>query len=451
MNEPGDKLHLGLWMLTTGHHIAAWRHPDSRPEAILKIEFYRELAAIAEAGKFDMVFFEDTLAARERNGEVFGEVSIYSLDPVVSIAALALATRNIGLAASYSTTYHEPFVLASKFATIDHLSRGRAAWNLVTSGPAAARNFGSAEHPDKETRYARAHDVVTICKALWDGWGEQAVGFDQAGGALYDAAGVRTADFVGRWDRVRGPLAIPRPPQGYPVFIQAGMSEWGMDFAASFAEVIFCAARTLEDAQRFRSAMRERARGHGRSPDQMKILPGYFPMIGATEKEALEKEAYFRELTHPAIQMGLLSERFNLDLSRYPMDKPFPMDDILPRLEERPNIGGDRARFLADIGESETIGDYCRKMAARTYSSHQYKAGSPDQIADHMGQWLREGGCDGFILMPAQAPGELKLFVDHVVPALRRRGLFRDDYEGSTLRDHLGLERPSRPAFGGAP
>jgi alkanesulfonate monooxygenase SsuD/methylene tetrahydromethanopterin reductase-like flavin-dependent oxidoreductase (luciferase family) len=410
MSEPGKTLHLGLWMLTTGHHIAAWRHPASRPEDILHVEFYQTLARIAEAGKFDMVFFEDTLAARERNGEIFGEVSIYSLDPVVSIAALALATERIGLAASYSTTYHAPHDLAAAFAAIDHLSGGRAAWNLVTSGPAAARNFGPAEHPDKETRYARAGEVVKTCKALWEG---------------------------------RGDAVTITPPQGHPVFIQAGMSPWGMDFAAAFAEVIFCAARTLEEGQAFRAAMREKARSHGRAPDSLKTLPGFFPVIGATETEALEKEAYFRELTHPAIQMAMLSERFNLDLSQYPADKPFPMADILPRLEARPNIGGDRARFLADVGETQTIADYCREMAARTYSSHQYKAGSPEQIADHMGHWLTTGGCDGFILMPAQMPGEFQLFVDQVVPELQRRGLFRQDYEGPTLRDHLALARPS--------
>jgi alkanesulfonate monooxygenase SsuD/methylene tetrahydromethanopterin reductase-like flavin-dependent oxidoreductase (luciferase family) len=391
-------------MLTTGHHIASWRHPKSRPEDILTLEFYQELTAIAEAGKLDMVFFEDTLAARERNGQIFGEVSIYSLDPVVSIAALSLASRNIGLAASYSTTYHQPATLAAKFAAVDHLSGGRAAWNLVTSGPAAARNFGAREHPDKATRYAHARSVVSYCKAAWD--------------------------------------REPRPPQGYPVFIQAGMSEWGMAFAASFAEVIFSAARTLEDGQAFRAAMREKAAGFGRDPDGMKVLPGYFPIVGSTEKDALEKEDYFRELTHPNIQMGLLSERFNLDLSAYPLDGPFPMADILPGLEARPNIGGERSRFLADIAEGETIGDYCRKMAARTYSSHQYKAGTPNQIADHMTHWLKSGACDGFILMPAQAPDEFQLFVDHVIPALRRRGVLREDYTGPTLRDHLGLARP---------
>ena len=428
MSEPGKMLHLGLWMLTTGHHIASWRHPASNPREILHIEFYQELARIAEAGKFDMVFFEDTLAARERNGEIFGEVSIYSLDPLVSIAALSLATRTIGLASSFSTTYHEPYVLASKFATIDHLSGGRAAWNLVTSGPAAARNFGSEEHPDKETRYARAGEVVKIVKALWDSWGDDGV--------------IVPPHFKGQWNSVRGPLPIPRPPQGYPVFIQAGMSEWGMNFAASFAEVIFCAARSLEDGRAFRTTMREKARQFGRSPNDLKTLPGFFPVVGATEKEALEKQEYFRDLVHPAIQMGMLSERFNLDLSQYPLDKPFPMADILPRLEERANIGGDRARFLADVGETETIREYCRKMAARTYSSHQYKAGSPEQIADYMGHWLKEGGCDGFILMPAQMPGELQLFVDQVVPELQRRGLFRSEYEGGALREHLGLSRP---------
>jgi FMN-dependent oxidoreductase (nitrilotriacetate monooxygenase family) len=444
MAEPPRMLHLGLWMLTTGHHIASWRHPASNPSAILNLDFYREAARIAEAGKFDMVFFEDTLAARERNGHVFGEVSIYSLDPLISIAALALVTEKIGLAASYSTTYHLPYVLAEKFAAIDHLSGGRAAWNLVTSGPAGARNYGLGEHPNRPTRYAMAHDVVKIVKALWDSWADDAFVFDQAGGRYYDPAKVRPIDFEGQWERVRGPLTMPRPPQGYPVFIQAGMSEWGMDFAASFAEVIFCAARTLEIGQSFRSQMRAKAEGFGRSPDDLKLLPGYFPVVGRTEAEAREKEEYFRQLVHPNIQMGLLSERFNLDLSQYPFDGPFPMDDIMAHLEDRANIGGERSRFLADILPDDTIASYSRRMAARTYSAHQYMAGDPEQIADHMGEWLHEGGCDGFILMPPLVPGELQVFVDEVVPVLQAKGLFRTDYSGSTLRDHFGLARPRR-------
>jgi len=444
MPERERKLHLGLWMLTTGHHIASWRHPKSDPSAILGLDFYIEAARLAEAGKFDMVFFEDTLAARERNGHIFGEVSIFSMDPLVSVAALALATEKIGLASSYSTTYHLPYVLAEKFAAIDRLSGGRAAWNLVTSGPAGARNYGLGEHPDRPTRYAMAHDVVAIVKALWDSWADDAFVFDQAAGLYYDPAKVRPVDFKGQWEAVRGPLTTPRPPQGYPVFIQAGQSEWGMDFAASFAEVIFCAQRTLEGGQAFRSQMRAKVAGFGRSPDAMKVMPGYFPVVGATEAEAREKEEYFRKLVHPRIQMGLLSERFNLDLSPYPMDGPFPMADIMAHLEDRANIGGERSRFLADIREDDTIGSYCQRMIARTYAGHQYMAGDPEQIADHMGTWLREGGCDGFILMPPLVPGELKVFVEQVVPVLQAKGYFREDYEGSTLRDHFGLARPPR-------
>jgi alkanesulfonate monooxygenase SsuD/methylene tetrahydromethanopterin reductase-like flavin-dependent oxidoreductase (luciferase family) len=389
-------------MLTSGGHIGSWRHPATRPEGLLGIDHYVETTRLAARGKFDMVFFEDTLAARERNGGIFGEASINSLDPVVQIAALAGATSDIGLAASFSTTYHSPRVLADKFATVDRLSGGRAGWNMVTSGAAAGRNFGAGQHPEHAVRYSYAHEAVDQVKAFW------------AGG--------------------------PGSPQGQPVLIQAGMSSWGLDFASSYGEAIFSAFKDIEDGRAFRTSLRAMAMGKGRSPDAVRILPGFMPLIGSTAGEVADKKAFYRELVHPALLRGLLGERFNFDFTDYDLGRPFPLDDIVAQLEERPMIGGTRDRFVNDIRPGETIAAYAERMALRP-SAHLMAEGGPEAIADFMQGWLHGGACDGFIMQALQTPVELEAFVDQVVPVLQRRGVFRTDYEGGTLRGHLGLER----------
>jgi alkanesulfonate monooxygenase SsuD/methylene tetrahydromethanopterin reductase-like flavin-dependent oxidoreductase (luciferase family) len=401
--RPGNQLHLGFWMLTSGGHVGSWRHPATRPERLLGLDHYLEAARIAARGKFDMVFFEDTLAARERNGGVFGEVSINSLDPLVQIAALAGATRDIGLAASFSTTYHEPQVLADKFAAVDRLSGGRAGWNMVTSGAVAGRNFGAAHHPEHAVRYSRAHETIDAIKALWS--------------------------------------AATPSPQGQPVLIQAGMSAWGLDFAATYGEAIFAAFRDIVGGLAFRTNLRTLAVARGRKPDAVRILPGFMPLIGSTSREVAEKKVFYRELIHPAILRGLLGERFNFDFTDFPLDRPFPLDEIMDGLEDRPMIGGDRARFVREIQPGDTVGAYAERMASKL-SAHLTAEGGPEEIADFMEAWLRRGGCDGFIMQALQIPLELELFVDQVVPILQRRGLHRTDYAGSTLRGHLGLEKP---------
>jgi len=398
---PGDQLHLGFWMLTSGGHVGSWRHPATQPERLLSIEHYLETTRIAARGKFDMVFFEDTLAARERNGGVFGEVSINSLDPLVQIAALAGATRDIGLAASFSTTYHTPRVLADKFATIDRLSGGRAGWNMVTSGAAAGRNFGNGEHPEHAIRYAMAHETVDTVRQFW--------------------------------------REGPGSPQGRPVLIQAGMSQWGLDFAASYGEAIFAAFRDIEGGRAFRTGLRAAAMEKGRAPDAVKVLPGFMPLIGSTSAEIAEKKAVYRELILPNMVRGILGERFNFDFTDYDLGQPFPLDQIMDGLEDRPMIGGDRARFVKEIQPGDTIGTYAERMANKL-SGHLTCEGGPEAIADFMQAWLQAGACDGFIMQALQIPVELELFVDQVVPVLQRRGLFRTDYAGSTLRGHLGLE-----------
>jgi alkanesulfonate monooxygenase SsuD/methylene tetrahydromethanopterin reductase-like flavin-dependent oxidoreductase (luciferase family) len=400
---PGGELHFGLWMLTSGGHVASWRHPETKPEALTTLGHYAEAARIAARGKFDMVFFEDTLAARERTGGIFGEATINSMDPLVQIAGLAGATSDIGLAASFSTTYHSPEVLAAKFATVDQLSGGRAGWNMVTSGSAAGRNFGSGAHPQHEVRYGQAHESLARVKALW-------------------------AD-------------APPSPQGHPVLIQAGMSQWGLDFASSHGEAIFAGFKDLEGGRAFRTNLRSMAIDKGRSPDAVKILPGLMPLVASTEAEVADKRAFYRELTHPALIRGLLGERFNYDFTDFDLDRMFPLDEIMPTLEDRPMIGGDRARFVREIREGESVRAYADRMADKL-SGHLTIEGTPEQVADFMQDWLRGGGCDGFIMQALQMPVELEVFVDQVVPILQKRGLFRTDYAGSTLRSHLGLEMP---------
>ena len=403
-SAPGDLLHLGFWMLTSGGHIGSWRHPATEPEKLLGIDYYVQTARLAAKGKFDMVFFEDTLAARERTGGVFGEASINSLDPLVQIAALAGATRDIGLAASFSTTYHSPRTLADKFAAVDHLCGGRAGWNMVTSGAAAGRNFGSGAHPEHQARYGLAHEVTEQVKAHW-------------------AAG-------------------PASPQGHPVLIQAGMSPQGLEFASSYGEAIFAGFKDVEGGRAFRTNLRTLVKGKGRRPDAVKVLPGFMPVIASTAAELADKKAFYRDLIHPALLRGMLGERFNIDFTDVDLSQPFPMDEIRDGLEDRPMIGGDRARFVREIVPGETVGAYAERMASKL-SGHLTAEGRPEDIADFMQTWLQGGGCDGFIMQALQSPLELELFVDQVVPILQKRGLHRQDYRGSTLRDHLGLKKPA--------
>jgi alkanesulfonate monooxygenase SsuD/methylene tetrahydromethanopterin reductase-like flavin-dependent oxidoreductase (luciferase family) len=398
------EIHLGLWLLTGGHHIAAWRHPSANPAELTSIEHYVHVARIAERGKLDMVFFEDTLAPRERNGGVFGESCFNSLDPLVQIAALAAATERIGLAASYSTTYSSPEVLADKFATVDALSGGRAGWNMVTSDASAARNFGAGQHPEHMARYSAAHETVQAVRSAW----------------------------------AQGPPS----PQVQPVLIQAGMSQWGLDFAATYGEAIFAMFSQPEASRDFRQGLRDRAVAKGRAPDSVKVLPGFMPVIGSTEQEAQRKAELYRELISPKIIRAMLGERFNIDFTDRSLDEPFPMEEIQATIDDRPNVGGPRSRNLAGVQEGETMAQYAARMTARV-SGHLNKVGTPDQIADFMQEWRQSGGCDGFIVQALQMPLELELFVDEVVPVLQSRGVFRRDYAGDTLRSHLGLGAPA--------
>jgi FMN-dependent oxidoreductase (nitrilotriacetate monooxygenase family) len=425
------QLHLGVFIYPGGHHIAAWRHPDMRAERITELDYYLENGRIAERGKFDLFFVGDALNAREREGRVVGEIAINNLDPVSIVSAVASVTSRIGLVATLSTTYNEPAMIAAKFATLDHLSGGRAGWNVVTTlDEKAALNFSRSEAMEKSLRYQRAQSFVDACRALWDSWED---GATAAQPSLIKAPMYRSPYFS-----VDGPLGMPRPPQGWPVLVQAGGSEPGRNFAASIGEAIFTAPGSAPCAQAFRADIHARMKKIGRSPDSIKIMPGLSPVLGDTEEHALRREAEFAELAHPSVGVWMLTEMTKFRLYDHPLDSLLPTRDIRafnPAL-------GENAVSLMQRAEANpmTIREAARIMVRSRV--HQSFVGTPEQLADHMETWLREGGSDGFNILPPVFPNDLALFVDHVVPLLQKRGIYRRDYEGPTLRDHLGVARP---------
>ena len=430
------QLHLGVFIYPGGHHIAAWRHPNMRAERITELDYYIEAGQLAERGKFDLFFVGDALNAREREGRVVGEIAINNLDPVSVISAVGSVTQHLGLVATLSTTYNEPASIAAKFATLDHLSGGRAGWNVVTTlDDKAALNFSRDQAMEKSLRYERAASFVEAVTALWDSW--------EDGATPQSSERIHAPSYRSNFFSVEGPGGMPRPPQGWPVLVQAGGSPPGRDFAARIGEAIFTAQGKLSEAQAFRADIHARMMARGRDPKSVKIMPGLSPIIGDTETSARRREEEFGELAHPSVGVWMLTEMTKFRLYDYPLDSPLPTADIRafnPAL-------GQNALGLLERAEREpmTIRDAARIMVRSRV--HQSFVGTPDQLADHMAQWLHEGGSDGFNILPPLFPDDLALFVDHVVPALQKRGVFRRDYTGPTLRDHLGLARPpGRPS-----
>ncbi|MBM3117008.1 LLM class flavin-dependent oxidoreductase [Jeongeupia naejangsanensis] len=431
------QLHLNAFLLTSGHHVAAWRHPDAQADAGLNLAHFKQLAQTAERGKFDGVFFADGVAVWDYPAEVIGRSGqIGQFEPLTLLSALSTVTERIGLIATASTTYNEPYHLARKFASIDHLSGGRAGWNLVTSATdAEARNFNREAHLDHGVRYERAREFYDVVTALWDSWGDDAFIRDKQSGQFFDATQLHAPHHKGEHFSVRGPLNIPRPPQGHPVVVQAGSSEAGRELAAQTAEVIFTAQQTLDDAQAFYADVKARLARYGRSTDSLKILPGISPIIGRTEDEAQQKFAELQALIDPRIGVALLSGQLGFNLSGYPLDGPLP--DI-------PETNGHKSRQALVVALARRDGLTIRQLAQRVASArgHWTVVGTPESIADQLELWFREGGADGFNVMPPVLPTGLNEFVDLVVPELQRRGLFRTEYAGKTLREHLGLPRP---------
>ena len=431
------ELKLGAFLPAAGHHVAAWRHPLAQADGGVNLKHYIRLAQTAERAKLDAIFLADGLAAAFSAGAEGKTAFGGTFEPVTLFSALSAVTEHIGFIATASTTYEDPYLLARKFASLDHISGGRAAWNVVTTGsPLAAGNFGFEAHPDHAQRYERANEFYDVVTGLWDSWEDGAFVRDKASGVFYDPAQSHRLDFKGKFLDVRGPLNVPRPPQGYPVIVQAGSSDAGKEFAARTAEVIFTAQQTLADAQAFYRDVKGRLAKYGRRPEQLKIMPGIFPVLGRTEREAKAKYQELQELILPEVGVALLSGLTgDFDLSAYPVDGP------LPQLPETNNQKS-RQALMYDIAKKKnfTIRDlYLWVAGAR---GHWTLVGTASQVADELASWFENEAADGFNLMPPVLPTGLDDIVEYLLPELRRRGLFRSEYRGKTLREHLDLERP---------
>jgi len=433
------QMHLNLFVHSRGHHEAAWRHPLASPLALTDIGYFTGLARKAEQGCFDSIFLADTLAA----GDDVASAPRVWLEPVTNLAALAGVTQRIGLIATCSTTYTEPFNLARQFASLDHISNGRVGWNIVTTWLATASgNFGLAEPLTHAERYERAEEYMDVVKALWDSWADDAIIDDRASGVYAKAGSIRPINHVGAHYHVTGPLNIPRGPQGRPVFVQAGSSDTGKAFAARHAEAVFTAQMEKATAVDFYTDLKRQAVAAGRAPNQILILPGLSPVIGGTEAEANRISRELNDLSDPEVGRKRLSGRFGgHDFSHLPLDKPLSPEDF----PDPATVQAARSRTEVIVAlvrrEKPTLRQLLGYMAGAR--GHFVTAGTPEQIADLMADWFENGAADGFNLMPPILPAMLDVFVDEVVPLLRRRGLFRSDYTADTLRGHYGLARPA--------
>jgi alkanesulfonate monooxygenase len=431
---------LGAFVQATGHHISAWRHPDAQIDAGENFEHYQQITQTAERSLFDAVFLADSPGiwggppeSQKRNGK------LARFEPITLFSALSAVTKHIGFIATASTTYEDPYTLARKFASLDHLSNGRAGWNVVTTGnESAAGNFGLERHPDHSDRYERAEEFVQVVKGLWDSWEDDVFIRDRESGIYFDSDKLHILNHKGKHFSVKGPLNVSRPPQGYPVIVQAGASEAGRELAAKTAEVIFTANQTLADAQEFYADVKGRLAKYGRSPDDLKIMPGAFPVIGRTEAEAQEKYEFLQSLIHPDVAWGILRNYYkDVDLSQYSLDDP------APEISGETNNNKSRLKLVKDLATRGrlTLRELYRSLA--TARGHRTIIGTPESIADQLEEWFNNGAADGFNIMPPILPTGLDDFVNLVVPILQERGLFRTEYEGSTLRENLGLRRPT--------
>jgi FMN-dependent oxidoreductase (nitrilotriacetate monooxygenase family) len=432
------QLHLNLFIHGRGHHEASWRHPASSPLALTDIRYYQDLAQRAEAALFDSIFLADQLAL----GDDAAQAARTWLEPVTVLAAVAAVTTKIGMIATCSTTYTEPFNLARQFGSLDHISNGRVGWNIVTSWLAtAAANYGGAGQLSHTDRYARAEGYMAVVMALWDSWAQDAVIDDRANGRYARPDRIRAIDHKDEHYQVAGPLNLPRTPQGRPVFVQAGSSDTGRRFAARHAEAVFTAHMEKATAQAFYADLKSLIAAEGRLPEQVLILPGLSPMIAATEAEAQRLTRELNELSDPEVGRKRLSGRFGgCDFSHLPLDRPLvPEDFPAPSSVE---AARSRTEVILSLvrRENPTLRQLLGTLAGAR--GHFTFAGTPEQVADLIEDWFTDGAADGFNIMPPLLPSMLDVFSAEVIPLLQRRGLFRTAYAGKTLRDHYGLPWP---------
>ncbi len=424
-------MHLGLFLLGTGSHTSGWRYPGA-VKSFLDMPALRRIAETAERGLFDLIFLGDNLNAD------FGSHPSYTLryEPLTLLAALSTCTTHIGLGATMSTTYSDPFTVARLFASLDHMSGGRAAWNAVTTSHAgAAANFGTV-HPDHARRYEMAGEFVDVVKALWDGWDDDAFVADLETGTYVDTRKVHPIDHEGSFFKVKGPLNISRTPQGRPIVLQAGGSEPGTDLAARTADVVFSVVQDIDEARAAYAVLKNKLVRHGRRPEDVSVLPGVMPVVGRTDAEARARLNTLQGFIGTGNALGVLSERFGVDLSRYDLDAPVP---------ELPPSDAYQAFTRVLLSKARREGMTLRDLYSLTAAArgHWVLCGSPETIADTLEDWFSTGAADGFNVMPPYFHEGFDDFVDLVVPILQRRGLFRTAYEGPMLRDQFGLDRPA--------
>jgi alkanesulfonate monooxygenase len=435
------KLRLGAFMRPVSIHTGAWRYPGAFTDANFNFAHIKRFAQKLEAGKFDAFFMADHLAVLNMPMEALKRsATVTSFEPMTLLPALAAVTKHLGLIATGSTTYEEPYHVARRFASLDHISGGRAAWNVVTtSNPNASLNFGIDEQMEHDERYSRAREFYDVVTGLWDSWADDAFIRNVESGIYFDPEKMRALDHKGKYFSVRGPLNIGRPVQGWPVIVQAGASEAGRQLAAETAEAIFASARTLADGQAFYADVKDRMEKLGRDPDHLKVLPGCLVVVGETVEEAQEKRALLDSGVHYESSVAALSIALGTDASLFDPEGPLP--DI-PETNTSQS-GRERAIKLARE-ENLTVRQLAQRLGG--YSGLAM-VGTPERIADQMEEWLIERGCDGFNIMFPHLPDGLDDFVDRVVPVLQMRGLFRTEYEGATLRENLGLPRPENRYF----
>ena len=427
-------MRLGAFLAGTGSNMASWRHPDAVPDAAINLDYYKQLTRRAEEAKLDFVFFGDGLYISEKSHPNF----LNRFEPLTLLAALAMDTKQIGLAATLSTSYSEPFTVARQFASIDHISEGRAGWNIVTSPlEGSALNYSKAEHPQHDLRYRRAAEYLEVTKGLWDSWEDDAFVRNKETGQFIDPHKLHRVNHKGEFFSVQGPLTISRSKQGRPILIQAGSSEAGKEFASQVADAVFTGQATIEDAQEFYQDVKGRTVKHGRRSEEILMLPGCNPIVGATPEEA---EAKYQEISNLVViddALNYLGRYFNdIDFTQYDLDEQFP--DLGNFARNGWESATDRIKKV-----SREEGLTLRQMALRSTTPKSPFIGTPEQVADTMQAWFEAGAADGFMMNASVLPQGFNDFVDLVLPVLKNRGLFRTEYEHDTLRGNLGLAKPA--------
>ena len=427
------KMKIGVFFSGSGGNMASWRHPSSVPDGAVNLNYYRGMTRTAEDAKLDFAFFGDGLYISEKSHPNF----LVRFEPLTLLAALSMDTTHIGLAATLSTTYSDPYTVARQFSSIDHLSDGRAGWNIVTSPlEGSAANYSKPEHPQHDLRYRMADEFVEVAKGLWDSWEDDAFIRDKESGVFIDPSKMHRLDHKGEFYSVQGPLNISRSKQGSPVLIQAGSSEAGRGFAAKIADAIFTGQATSSDAVGFYNDIKTRAKEAGRDPGQVLILPGCSPIVGDTPEEA---EAKYQEIANLVViddALNYLGRYFNdMDFSPYDLDAPFPELGDFGR-----NGWESTTDRIKQVAKQEKL--TLREMALRSTTPRHEFIGTPCQVADSMQRWFENYAADGFMLVPSVLPQGFNDFVEQVLPILKERGLFRTEYEADTLRGNLGLPKP---------